>query len=78
MVLLWIGVALVLLRWLEVGPFAVLSWWWPIGVLAVAVVWFEGLERLCGRDRRQLELLETEQRRRKRLAEMFGLRRPRR
>lgn len=76
MVLLWIGVALVLLRWLEIGPFADLSWWWPIGVLAVAVAWFEGLERLFGRDRRQVEMLETERRRKERVAEMFDVRRP--
>lgn len=78
MVLLWIGIALALLRWAEVGPFAGLSWWWPIGVLAAAAMWFEGLERLFGRDRRQVEMLETEKRRRQRVAKMFDLRRPRR
>jgi small Trp-rich protein len=78
MVLLWIGVALVLLRWLEVGPFAQLSWWWPVAALAGAALWFERLERFFGKDRRQMEMLEAERRRRERVAREFDVRRPRR
>lgn len=78
MPLLWVGVALVVLRGFEIGPFANLSWWWPVGVLAAAAIWFEWFERRLGRDRRQVAMLETERRRRERVERMFGVRRPRR
>jgi len=45
--------ALVALRYFEIGPFANMSWWWPIGVAAVAFIWFEFVERLLGLDKRQ-------------------------
>ncbi len=76
--LLWIGVGLVLLRWLEIGLFAGLSWWWVLAPLAGAAVWFEGLERVFGQDKRQLEAVEYEQRRKDRVAEQFHQKEPRR
>jgi len=39
------------LRYFEVGPFASLSWWWIVGLMFAAFVWFEFLERLFGLDR---------------------------
>jgi small Trp-rich protein len=62
MPLLWIGVMLVILRLLEIGPFATLSWWWVLAPLAVAIVWFEWLERVFGRDKRQVEAVQWEAR----------------
>jgi len=41
------------LRFFEVGPFARLSWWWIIGLLGVAFVWFEFIERMLGLDKRK-------------------------
>lgn len=41
------------LRFFEVGPFAKLSWWWIIGLLGVAFVWFEFIERMLGLDKRK-------------------------
>lgn len=72
MPLLWIGVLLVLLRWFEVGPFATLSWWWVLAPLGLAILWFEGLERIFGFDRRQVEQVEYERRRKARVAEQFA------
>jgi small Trp-rich protein len=76
--LLWIGVGLLLLRWLELGPFAGLSWWWVLAPLVGAVIWFEGLEKLFGRDKRQVDAVEWERRRKERVAEAFSQNKPRR
>ncbi len=78
MPLLWIGVVLVLLRWLEIGPFATLSWWWVLAPLIAAAAWFEGLEKLFGRDRRQVDAVEWEKRRKDRVAHQFHQNEPRR
>jgi small Trp-rich protein len=71
MPLLWIGVALVLLKWLEIGPIADLSWWWVLAPLGLATLWFEGLERLVGRDRRQVDSIDWERNRKERVAQQF-------
>lgn len=71
MVLFWIGVALVLLKWLEIGPFATLSWWWILAPLGLAALWFEFFEKLFGRDRRQVEAAEHERRRKERVEQQF-------
>jgi small Trp-rich protein len=71
MPLVWIGGLLVLCRWLELGPFATLSWWWVLAPLGVALLWFEGLERVFGRDRRQVDAIEWEKRRKDRVASLF-------
>jgi small Trp-rich protein len=39
------------LRYFEVGPFASLSWWWIIGLMVVAFIWFEWIERMLGLDK---------------------------
>jgi small Trp-rich protein len=71
MAVLWIGVVLVVLKWFEVGPFAGLSWWWVIAPLVAAAVWFEGLEKIFGRDRRQVESVEWERQRKERVTNQF-------
>lgn len=55
MPLIIIIVALTALRYFEVGPFAELSWWWIIGLFAVAFIWFEFLEKMFGFDKRQAD-----------------------
>ncbi|MFM1990160.1 MAG: hypothetical protein RJA99_3117 [Pseudomonadota bacterium] len=72
MPLMWIGVLLVLLRWLEVGPFATLSWWWALAPLGLSILWFEGFERIFGFDRREVEQVEHERRRKDRVADRFA------
>ncbi|MEI7443401.1 MAG: TIGR04438 family Trp-rich protein [Burkholderiales bacterium] len=72
MALLWIGVLLVLLRWFEVGPFAGLSWWWVLAPLGLAFLWFEAFERIFGFDRRQVDQMESERRRKERVAAQFA------
>jgi small Trp-rich protein len=53
MPLIIIIVALSLLRYFEVGPVADLSWWWIAGLVAVAFVWFEFIEKMLGLDKRK-------------------------
>jgi small Trp-rich protein len=53
MYLLWIGVAFIILKVLEVGPFAELSWWWVVTPLALAYIWFEIFERRLGLDKKK-------------------------
>ncbi|HZH05421.1 MAG TPA: TIGR04438 family Trp-rich protein [Lautropia sp.] len=71
MYLVWLGSALVVMKWLEIEPVAGLSWWWVVAPLAVALAWFEGLEKLFGRDRRQLEMSESEKNAHARRAQSF-------
>lgn len=40
------------LRYFEFGPFANLSWWWIIGLMVVAFIWFEFIERILGLDKK--------------------------
>lgn len=46
-------VVLSALRYSEVGPFASLSWWWIIGLMVVAFIWFEFVEPIFGFDKKK-------------------------
>lgn len=48
-------VLLSLLRYFEVGPFANISWWWIVGLFAVAFIWFEFIEHMFGLDKRKAD-----------------------
>jgi small Trp-rich protein len=52
MPLILIILALCVLRYFEVGPFANLSWWWITGLMAIAFIWFEFIERILGLDKK--------------------------
>ena len=45
--------ALVALRFFEVWRFAELSWWWIVGLMVFAFVWFEYIEKLLGWDKKK-------------------------
>ncbi len=51
--LIWLGVALILLKLLEVSVFATMSWWWIVGLAVIAFIWFEFIERYLGLDRKK-------------------------
>ena len=53
MPLIFIIVALILLKYFEVRFVANLSWWWVAGLGAVAFIWFEFLEGMLGFDKRR-------------------------
>jgi small Trp-rich protein len=44
---------LVALRVAEIGPTADISWWWIVGLMGVAYVWFEFGEKMFGLDKRK-------------------------
>lgn len=51
--LLWLGVALIVLKLLEISVFATLSWWWIALVFTLAMIWFEVFERRLGLDKKK-------------------------
>jgi small Trp-rich protein len=53
MPLVWIGLALVIAKWMEFGPMANLSWWWILSPLVAAILWFEALQPMLGMDRKK-------------------------
>jgi small Trp-rich protein len=70
MLLIVLIVGLSALRFLEIGPFAGLSWWWIGALFAAAFIWFEYIEKMLGRDKRRAHD-ESDAARRKRVASTF-------
>lgn len=62
--------ALCALRYFEVWRFAQLSWWWIVGLMVLAFLWFEFLEPMLGLDKRKAHNLD-EQRRKDRVKQSF-------
>ncbi len=56
------------LRYFEVWRFAELSWWWIVGLMAFAFVWFEYIEKILGLDKKKAENVD-EARRKERIKE---------
>lgn len=63
-------IALVALKYFEVWKFAELSWWWIVGLMGVAFVWFEFIEPILGLDKRKAHNVD-EQRRKERVKKSF-------
>jgi small Trp-rich protein len=63
-------VALVGLRYFEVWRFAEISWWYIVGLMVAAFVWFEFLEPMLGLDKRKAHNVD-EQRRKDRVKKNF-------
>ena len=53
MPLIIVIVILAVLKFLEVGPTGDISWWWIVGLMAVAFFWFEFGEKMFGLDKRK-------------------------
>ena len=62
--------ALCALRYFEVWRFAELSWWWIVGLMVFAFVYFEFLEPMLGLDKRKAHN-EDERRRKARVKQNF-------
>ncbi len=56
------------LRYFEVWRFAELSWWWIVGLMAFAFIWFEFIEKMLGLDKKEATNVD-EQRRKDRIKE---------
>ena len=71
--LIWLGIALMLGKVLELGPLGTMSWWWALAPFAMAFVWFEGLEPALGFDKRKkAKEAEDDQARRERIRASFA------
>jgi len=70
MPLIIIIVLLVGLRYFEVWRFAEISWWWIVGLMVVAFIWFEFIEKLLGLDKKKSHNVD-EQRRKDRVKQSF-------
>lgn len=70
MPLIIVILALCALRYFEVGPFAELSWWWVIGLMVFAFIWFEYIERALGLDKHKAHE-QMEKARKERVAKAF-------
>ena len=73
MFMVWLGVILIALKLLEVPPVAEWGWLWLLSPFGgrVPVVRASGAAR-SGRDRRSVEHIEWEERRRQRIAQTFA------
>ena len=58
------------LKYFEVWKFGQMSWWWVIGLMVVAFIWFEFIEKMLGLDKKKAHT-EDEQRRKARLKQTF-------
>ena len=70
MLLIVLIVGLSALRFLEIGLFAGLSWWWIGALFAAAFIWFEYIEKMLGRDKRRAHD-DSDAAKRKRVASSF-------
>jgi small Trp-rich protein len=73
MPLILLIVALVALRYFEVWRFAELSWWYIVGLMVAAFIWFEFIEKILGLDKKKEHKVQ-EQRRKERIAKTFDKR----
>jgi len=53
MLLIIVIVLLASLKFFAIGPFAAISWWLVAGLMAIAFIWFEFVERMLGLDKRR-------------------------
>ena len=51
--LIWVGVALILLKALEISVFAEVSWWWIVLPFFIGFLWFELVEKRLGLDKKK-------------------------
>jgi small Trp-rich protein len=65
---------LVGLRYFEVWRFAEISWWWIVGLMFFAFIWFEFIEKILGLDKRKAHNVD-EQRRKERVSKAFDKKR---
>ena len=65
---------LVGLRFFEVWRFAELSWWWIVGAMFAAFIWFEFIEKMLGLDKKKEHNVD-EQRRKDRIKQTFDKKR---
>ncbi|RJG25417.1 TIGR04438 family Trp-rich protein [Massilia cavernae] len=63
-------VALIGLRYFEVWRFGEMSWWYIIGLMVFAFIWFEFIEKMLGLDKKKEHNVDA-QRRKDRVKQSF-------
>lgn len=63
-------IALGVLKYFEVWKFGEMSWWWVIGLMVAAFIWFEFIEKILGLDKKKAHDVDAETRK-KRVKESF-------
>jgi len=72
---LGLGLLLVVLKWLEIGPVAAWTWWWVLAPFGVAVVWWIWSDASGRSSRKAMEKMELRKRNRiDRQKEALGIR----
>ncbi len=71
MPLILLILALGLLKYFEVWKFADMSWWYVVGAMGFAFVWFEFIEKIFGLDKEKDTADVDAERRKKRIQETF-------
>jgi small Trp-rich protein len=61
---------LTLLKYMEVSFLDSISWWWIVGLMVVAFLWFEFFERMLGLDKGKADT-QTELMKKNRLKRSF-------
>lgn len=59
MCLLGLGIVLVLLKYLEIGPPALWSWWWVLSPFALAAAWWAWADASGYTKRRAMEKMDA-------------------
>ena len=59
MYLLGLGIVLVLLKYLEIGPPALWSWWWVLSPFALAAAWWAWADASGYTKRRAMEKMDA-------------------
>jgi len=65
MPLILLIIALLALRGFEVWRFADLSWWYIVGLMVLAFIWFEFIEKMLGLDKKKEHQLQDDRRARR-------------
>ena len=50
---IWVGVAMIILKVLDISVFSELSWWWVALPFGVGFLWFELIEKRLGMDKKK-------------------------
>ncbi|HVG05074.1 MAG TPA: TIGR04438 family Trp-rich protein [Burkholderiaceae bacterium] len=50
---IWVGVAMIVLKVLDISVFSELSWWWISLPFVVGFLWFELVEKRLGMDKKK-------------------------
>ncbi|CAN7510854.1 TIGR04438 family Trp-rich protein [Acidovorax sp. LjRoot194] len=58
MYLLGLSLILLALKYFEIGPFATMSWWWPLGCLAATTLWWAWADSFGYTKRKEMEKME--------------------